>query len=139
VERTPIPEIGQQRAQLNELGRACAEGAAQRFQIQQRVSHRILVDLADGDGAKLSRKLDEWWTFDFAAFRAEVRRTLRSDIPVRERGAWEAYLEEHGAEARSLDAEIKKAEREIDAIVYRLFDLTPDEIALLEASIAGQY
>jgi hypothetical protein len=139
VEQTPIPEIGQQRAQLNELGRACAEGAAQRFQIQQRVSHRILVDLADGDGAKLSRKLDEWWTFDFAAFRAEVRRTLRSDIPVRERGAWEAYLEEHGAEVRSLDAEIKKAEREIDAIVYRLFDLTPDEIALLEASIAGQY
>jgi hypothetical protein len=28
------------------------------------------------------------------------------------------------------------AEREIDAIVYKLFDLTPDEVALLEASIA---
>ncbi len=31
------------------------------------------------------------------------------------------------------------AEREIDTIVYDLFDLTPDEIALLEASLAGQY
>ena len=34
---------------------------------------------------------------------------------------------------------IEKAEREIDAIVYRLFDLTPDEITLLEASIARQF
>ena len=40
---------------------------------------------------------------------------------------------------RKLDTAIEKAEREIDAIVYRLFDLTADEIALLEASIAGQY
>jgi hypothetical protein len=37
-----------------------------------------------------------------------------------------------------LDSEIETAEREIDSVVYRLFDLTPDEIALLEASIAGQ-
>jgi hypothetical protein len=139
VEQTPIPEIERQRAQLNKLGRACAEGTTQRFRIQEQVSHRILADLAAGGSAKLSRKLEEWWTFDFAAFRAEVKRTLRSDIPVRERRDWEAYLEKHGAEVRSLDAEIKKAEREIDAIVYRLFDLAPDEIALLEASTIGQY
>lgn len=40
---------------------------------------------------------------------------------------------------RRLTAEIETAERDIDATVYRLFDLTPDEIALLEASLAGQY
>jgi hypothetical protein len=39
----------------------------------------------------------------------------------------------------TLNAEIENAERDIDAIVYSLFDLTPEEIALLEASIAGQY
>jgi hypothetical protein len=40
---------------------------------------------------------------------------------------------------RAVDAEIEKAEREIDAAVYRLFDLDAREIALLEVSIAGQY
>ena len=35
-------------------------------------------------------------------------------------------------------AKIEDAEREIDQIVYRLFDLTPDEIRLLEASLEGQ-
>ena len=29
--------------------------------------------------------------------------------------------------------------RDIDSIVYKLFNLTPDEIALLESSLAGQY
>ena len=40
---------------------------------------------------------------------------------------------------RALTAEIEAAEREIDEIVYRLFDLAAEEIALLEASIAGQH
>ena len=40
---------------------------------------------------------------------------------------------------RRLTAEIIEAEREIDSIVYNLFDLTPDEIELLETSLKGQY
>src|SRR5207244_127842 len=96
-------------------------------------------DLAPPERAKLSRKLENWWTLDFAAFRAEVKRMFSTEIPVKERGEWEVYLDKHAAQVRAFDAEIDKAEREINAMVYRLFDLTPDEIALLEASIAGQY
>jgi hypothetical protein len=139
VEQVPIAAAtDRQRAVLGKLGEACADSAARRVQIQERISRRIL-DLAAGGHAKLSRRLEEWWTLDFAAFRAEVERALRADIPVGERGEWEAYLGKRGAEVRALNAEIEKSEREIDAIVYRLFDLTPDEIALLEASMAGQY
>jgi hypothetical protein len=39
------------------------------------------------------------------------------------------------AEIARLTAEIAQAEAKIDGIVYDLFDLTPDEIALLEATI----
>ena len=90
------------------------------------------------EGAKLSRRLEEWWSLDFTAFREEVKRTFRTEIPVKERGEWESYLAKHAAEVRALDAKIETAEREIDAIVYRLFDLTPEEITLLETSIAGR-
>jgi hypothetical protein len=34
-----------------------------------------------------------------------------------------------------LSAEIAQAEAQIDSIVYALFDLTPDEIALLESVV----
>jgi len=71
----------------------------------------------------------------FAAFRAEAKRAFRDDIPVRERGEWEAYLRENAQRVHSLSGTIATAEREIDRIVYALFDLTTDEIALLEASL----
>jgi hypothetical protein len=139
VEQTPIPVIAKaQRSSLMRLGRNCTNSARGRRDTQTTVRHRIL-DLAPPERRKLSRKLEGWWLLDFAAFQAEVRRAFRADIPVKERDQWESYLAQQAAEVRKLDAEIETAEREIDAIVYRLFDLTPDEIALLEGSIAGQY
>ncbi len=81
----------------------------------------------------------DWHELDFAAFRKAVKGAFRDDIPVRERGQWEAYLGENAARIRELSDRIAAAEREIDQIVYGLFNLTPDEIALLEASLEGQY
>ncbi len=76
---------------------------------------------------------------NFADFRSEIAKVFGTDIPLKQRGEWETYLAENAAEVNALTARIAAAEREIDAIVYRLFDLTPGEIALLEASIAGQH
>jgi hypothetical protein len=139
LENVPIPDTPtSDKRRLAHLGERCTDSANRRLELQNEVRHRIL-DLAPPERAKLSRKLEEWWTLDFAAFRDEVKRAFRADIPVKERGEWEAYLAKNAPEVHKLSAEIEKAEREIDAIVYRLFDLTPEEIALLEASIEGQY
>lgn len=139
VSLLPIPRMSaKETTLLGKLADSAGGAAKRRFEIQATTSHRIL-DLAPPERRKLSRKLEEWWTLDFAAFRDEVKRVFRADIPVKERGEWESYLEKNAAEVRKLDAGIEKAEREIDRIVCRLFDLTPEEIALLEASIAGQY
>ncbi len=136
---TALPNTtSQERSKVSKLAEMCSSAAKRRYEIQTTVCHRILTDLAPPERAKLSRKLEEWWALDFAAFRDEIKRVFRAEIPVKERDAWETYLAEHAAKIHSLNAEIEKAEREIDAIVYRLFDLTSEEIALLEASIAGQ-
>ncbi|HVT56755.1 MAG TPA: TaqI-like C-terminal specificity domain-containing protein, partial [Xanthobacteraceae bacterium] len=139
VQQTPLPDTSKKaRSQLVRLAQACTDSASHRLDLQSKVRHRIL-DLAPPERKKLSRKLEDWWTLDFAAFREEVKRVFKNDIPVKERGEWERYLAKNAAAVKKLDAEIEKAEREIDAIVYRLFDLTPEEISLLEQSIAGQY
>jgi tRNA1(Val) A37 N6-methylase TrmN6 len=139
VSLLPVPRIsGPGKESLARLARSASAAADERLKIQSAVRHR-LFDLAPSERRKLSGKLDEWWALDFAGFRSEVKRAFRADIAVKERGEWESYLKKNAAEVRKLDAEIKKAECEIDQIVYRLFDLTPEEIALLEASIAGQY
>ena len=65
-----------------------------------------------------------------------MKRAFKADIPVSERDQWEKYLADNAREVKRLIAEIETAEREIDAIVYRLFDLSKDDIALIESSIA---
>jgi hypothetical protein len=76
------------------------------------------------------------WTLpDFAAFRAEVKKVFKADIPLSERSDWEDWITRDRTEIARLTAEIAQAEAEIDAIVYDLFDLTPDEITLLESAV----
>lgn len=134
VSQIPLPEILP--AELGRWGEGASKAARSRKNSDKAVQRRIQSDL--GGGRKLNRKLEAWYELDFAAFRAEVKKVFGAEIPLKERGDWEAYLTENAAEVRRLSAEIAQAEREIDAIVYRLFDLTREEITLLEASIAGQ-
>jgi hypothetical protein len=139
VEKLPVPVFADApHSRLVALARACTDAARARFAVQSTVRHRIL-DLAPPERRKLTGKLEDWHELHFAAFRDEVKRAFHADIPVKQRGEWETYLADNAAEVHRLSAEIAAAEREIDALVYRLFDLTPDEIGLLEASLAGQY
>ena len=126
------------RTRLAVLARACTDNALERFDIQSAVRRRIL-DLAPPQRAKLTRKLHDWHMLDFAAFRAEVKRAFHQDIPVRERDEWESHLRENAQRVQALTTQIADAEREIDQIVYALFGLTSEEVALLESSLQGQY
>jgi len=135
VEQIPIPiapkALG---SQVIKIGENCTAFAARRLELRGEVHHRILSDLASAHGT-LTGKLQKFWTLDFAAFRAEVKRAFKTEIPVKDRDDWEKYLAEKSAEVIKLAAAIEAGEREIDDIVYKMFDLTPDEIKLLKDSL----
>jgi hypothetical protein len=135
----PNPPGKSEQRTISKLSGSCTTIAQRRLKIHLMVCHRILNDLSLPEHQKLTSKLEEFWTLDFAAFRAEVKRAFKTEIPVKDRDEWEKYLVEKSAEVIKLDAEIEAAEREIDAIVYKLFDLTDDEIKLLEDSLEGQH
>ncbi len=139
VEMLAIPDMPPTaRDRLAALGEANTTAAQTRFEVQSAVRRRIL-DLAPPERAKLTGKLEDWHELDFSVFRSEVKRAFRVEIPLRERGEWETYLDENRAKVRVLSDQISDAEREIDAIVYSLFGLSAEEIELLEKSLAGQY
>ena len=137
VERLPIPIISEHcRDELCALGERCRVAAETRRDLMKLVSHEILRDLAPGGlTSKLPGVLQDWPSLDFAAFRAAVKKHFKQDVPQAERNDWEAKLIAGAKRVVELTAEIKAAEHEIDQIVYRLFDLTPDEVALIEASV----
>ena len=137
MELLPIPKASdQQRGRLFELSKDCENAAGLQFITQSNFTRRIPDLCPPTRDSKLSTKLQDWWKLDdFSAFRAEVNKVYKADIPLKDRSDWEDLFVAGKAEIEKLNAEIKRNEDEINAIVYGLFDLTKDEIALLEQSI----
>ncbi len=141
IERLPIPQTtSDDRTTLSALAQRITEQAKARYALQRETRARIATDLTPPDGGgKINNALTAWWTLGFAAFRAEVNKALRADIPVRDRAGWETYLGEQRAKHDALTGDIVRLETELNAHVYRLFDLSAVEIGLIEASTKYQY
>jgi len=137
VEKVPIPAATEKQKQdLSNLSNFCQKAAKKRYALQLAFTRRI-PDLASHDiEPKLTNKLKSWWELpDFTAFRKEVKKCLKADIPLSERSDWEDWITRDKVEIARLTAEIKAREQQINTIVYGLFDLTEQEIELLEANI----
>jgi len=137
VERLPLalekPSFPQE---LREFAAQCHHGASEIWSVHRAVADRISADF--GSSKPLSSRLQSWHQLSFKEFRAEVKRAFKTEIPVRERAEWEAYLTEEAARINALTAQLAQAEAEINRLVYAAFDLTLEEIALLESSLQGQ-
>ena len=134
IETLPIPAADEStHTEIASDAEACQHAAETRRNLQQAFRRRI-PDLAPGRSARLPGKLERWWELDFTAFRSEVKKAFKQDIPLAERNDWETFFNAKQAAVSALDAEITRRERAIDHAVYRLFALTPAEIALLEGA-----
>ena len=130
VGRTPVPS---DLASLAAPGISASDAARQLGALRQAVRHRL------GDISPALREISaflDWPSFTFAELQALLKKRCKAVIPVAERDEWETWFTARKAEASALAATIVNAEAEIDRIVYRLFDLTPTEIAAIEDALA---
>jgi hypothetical protein len=127
-----------EKTRIGELAMTITQHANTRYQLHERTRHRILTDLGTPDG-KLNNKLTAWYTLTFSAFRRELQKAFKQEIPLAERDEWEAWLAAQRAQHDDLTAIIIRLETELNAHVYALFDLTPDEIAIIEESTKYPY
>lgn len=133
----PIPPANpSQKTEISNLARAAQATAEKRYELQRAITRRIPDLAANPANAKMNGKLKEWWNLpDFAAFQKEVKKVLKAEIPLKQRSVWEDWITASRNEIHALTAELARLEGQINAKVYELFDLTPDEIELLETKI----
>ncbi len=133
TETVPIPEASEiQKKLVSAIAIKAQEAAETRYAIQEQIRNRIL-DLANEEwDGKLNTKLKEWWLLDFKTFRAEAKKVFKRDIPITERDDWQTYLNQKKQQVDLLTSTIQKLEDELNTEVYKLFNLTPEEIIFVE-------
>ena len=82
---------------------------------------------------KLSKKLENWYELTFVDFLKELKKK-KIKLSIVEEAEWEDYFLSEQQEAIVLKSQIKKTEKEIDAMVYKLYSLTEEEIQIVEKS-----
>lgn len=78
---------------------------------------------------KWPTKLNKWWTLDFADF----VRALKLNLSLAQKDDLLSLFEKYRTDLQHLDTQIQKTDHEIDQIVYKLYDLSSDEIASVES------
>jgi hypothetical protein len=97
---------------------------------------------------KLTRKLENWYYLSFGDFIKEINKGIKETNkeriknqlqPIKELTKldemdWMDVFETKKAEAQTLKQQINTTDREIDAMVYELYGLSDEEIAIVENS-----
>jgi hypothetical protein len=87
---------------------------------------------------KLPIKLEKWYELKFPDFIKELNNAIKAakgaPLTKKDEFEWMDLFEENKKKALELKAEIDKTDKEIDRMVYELYDLTEEEIAIVEQS-----
>ena len=83
---------------------------------------------------RFSNKLQNWHELESKDFLKELQKA-KVKLGLSEEAEWLQYFNEQKEKAQTLKSEIEKTDKEIDQMVYQLYDLTDDEIAIVENSI----
>ena len=88
---------------------------------------------------KLTKKLQNWYELEFGEFIKELNKIIKKVggeklTRIQEMG-WMEVFETKKEEVQILKTEIDKTDKEIDTMVYQLYNLTDDEIEIIESTI----
>ena len=80
---------------------------------------------------KLPKKLENWYELTFTDFVKELK-NKKIKLSLTEEAEWEDYFLVEQQKALEIKAQITKTDKEIDDMVYELYGLTDEEIAIVE-------
>lgn len=93
---------------------------------------RFINRLKDNfDNVKITGALERFDELDFKGFLAELKKQKIS-LSLRQQDEWEEYFNEYRTVCQTLTAQISATDHQIDRMVYDLYGLTYEEIAVIE-------
>ncbi len=84
---------------------------------------------------KLSKKLDTFYDFDFKTFVSELK-NKKVVLSLLQQDEWEEYFNAYKTEINNLQTQINQTDNEIDQMVYQLYELSEEEIEIIEKNVS---
>jgi hypothetical protein len=140
MEEVPIPHASAtERETIAAIASACSATALERYKAQSSFQRRLLQSFSENGSGQLNQKAEAWWELSLNELGAALKQSFKlAGNPMRNpktADEWEPYLREKQKENVSLTKRLNDAELELNERVFRLFQLTPDEIKLLQKEV----
>ena len=131
IENLPIPESS---VIINSGLDIYAEKIIELLKMYNKIHSQVLnLLMSKYSGFKLTKKLADWPSLSFKDFLKELEKG-KVKLSLSEQSEWMQYFDAEKKKANDLQQLIDKTDSEIDAMVYQLYDLTDEEIAIVEGS-----
>jgi len=128
----PIPEISKETQQFT------IEKADKLLMLNEKIQEnktKFLNRITDNfDLVKVNKKLAGFYEFDFKTFVKELKKQ-KIKLTLVQQDEWEEYFNAYKNQINQLQDEINTTDKEIDQMVYKLYELTEEEITIIEKSI----
>jgi len=140
----PIPKA-RGGGRVAELAKKLAGLYAREAALRRGVCRRLAVDLAPAsliptppELVPVPRKLERMESLPVAQLLGEVEKFAHRKFAPAERARWDVYLTQQSGSLASLLREIEDARAELNDRVYRLFDLTDDEVRQIASEVGPE-
>lgn len=134
INTTPIPEKPQN-DKIGKIAENCQSIVEARYKLESSFARRLEDLVPEGGEFKLNKKLTSWWELDFSELQTEIKKAFKGSIPLAERNDWQDYFEAEQAKRQELQLKVAQLEDQLNQEVYKLFNLTTEEITLIENEV----
>jgi hypothetical protein len=140
MENLPIPDAPEaERDAIASLARTCSSLGQERYQGEVNFHRRLFQAFSGGHPGPLNQKAEAWWELSLNQLGDALKQSFKLPAnPMRNPRAadeWEPYLQEKRNENSRLTRALADAEAELNERVYRLFNLTGEEVKLLQKEV----
>ncbi|MEK7990643.1 MAG: TaqI-like C-terminal specificity domain-containing protein [Thiotrichaceae bacterium] len=83
---------------------------------------------------KITKKITCFYEFEFKILLDELKKQ-KIELNLKQQDEWEIYFNEYKKDINQLQTDIKTTDYHIEQMVYQLYDLTEDEIKIIEQEV----
>ena len=131
LKKFPIPKVSQEnQAPFIEKAQVMLDLNQQLHEISSKFIKLLCADLAV---AKITKKLENWFSLSNQEFFAEVGKQNKQ-LALNLKSQWLEHFEAQKQQALALQNQINQTDNEIDQMVYALYGLSQEEIDVIEKS-----